>query len=372
MTDAFVTNTIKYLLHETHVRKSVQNTLSDIVFAVEQHAYENEKEEIQHQLQETQLKYSDEAARVQHLENANNILQAHQLEMRQKANQAKEHFIVDISQVLRESRNIYSLRERLKEMDKKLLLTSRLESELVDAKKRVRELERQNDPSKRKQRNSSIGTGSKAATDIASSVTAIKVPHNLLVNVDDAFLMTAFSFLSTRDVIYTAQASRYLFKKVDSMFSIGSALSKSDWGVLPVMYTSAPQDAISSTTSTSTTSSSAAHNNGAAQSPGSGKKEILSAGSSSGGVGSSIVGLTKQMAEELSKKLSAPELKTILSMLDNQKKLSNQLHTSQTENVKMKDKLEVSDTIRHCIIHYVMSCHPYVIQNGHVCICVCL
>ena len=338
MTDAFVTNTIKHLLHETHVRKATEVTLNDIVFAVEQCSYENEKEHIQHELQHIKSKFSEETVKVQHLEKANKALQSHRVEMRQKANQAKEHFIVDISQVLRESRNIYSLRERLKEMDKKLLLTTRLEAELVEAKKRVKELERQQEKSnKKKQRNTSIGgsIGDQASSSAAiSNVNVAKVPHNLLVNVEDSFLMSAFSYLSTKDVIHTAQASRYLYKKVDTMFSIGSALCKQpDWGVLPLRYTSLQTPPPSSTSSSAPLDPSTS----------SGTKDLSGGSGGSGGSGSGIVGLTKQMAEELSKKLSAPELKTILSMMDNQKKLSSQLQTCQAENAQRKEQLEVSE-----------------------------
>lgn len=320
MTDVFVTNTIKHLLHETHVRKATENTLNDIVFAVEQFAYENEKEERQNELQHMKTKFSEEVAKVNNLETTNKALQALRVEMRHKANQAKEHFIVDISQVLRESRNIYSLREQLKEMDKKLLLTSRLESELLDAKKRIKELERANDPNRRKQRAASIGAGAPATAAASASAAKKIIPHNLLVHVDDVFLMGAFSFLSTKDVIYTAQASRFLYKKVDSMFSIGSAICKPEWGVLPPQYSSAPLPPPTDETSAVT--------------------RPVGRDDSRGGVG--IVGLTKAMAEELSKKLSAPELKTVLSMMDNQKKLSAQLQASQADNANMKAKLEVS------------------------------
>jgi len=338
MTDSFVTNTIKHLLHETHVRKATEHTLNDIVMAVEQCAYESEKEEIQHELQHMKSKYSDEAAKVQNLENTNKVLQAHRSQMRQKANQAKEHFIVDISQVLRESRNIYSLREQLKEMDKKLLLASRLETELLEAKKRVKELERAHDPNKRKQRHASSGDGVKESgvgVGAGASETVIKkIPHNLLVNVDTAFLMGAFSFLSTKDVIYTAQASRYLYKKVDQMFSIGSTLCKPEWAELPAHYTSSPPPAVNEGASSIATQGS------------SGKKEVIGGGSSNSG----IVGLTKTMAEELSKKLSAPELKTILSMMDNQKKLSAQLQVCQEESATAKGKLESTESARDFLI----------------------
>ena len=325
----YITDTIRTLLQETHVRRETEKVLNNVIEAVEYFQHEQEARHIHKELQQLREKCKEEHNKIVKLEETTSELQRSRAEIKKKATQAKEKFIVDISQVLRESKNIHLLRERLKEMDKKLLLTSRLETELAEAKKRIKELEREKDPSKKKRK--SIGNDEKVAS-AAASVSSVKIPHNLLINVEDSFLMNAFSYLSTKDVIYTAQASRYLYKKVDTMFSIGSPLCKPEWALMPTHYTSQPP---SLEGSTSTTGNHQSNPNTPS------RKEVIGGGG--GGAGSGIVGLTKQMAEDLSKKLSAPELKTILSMMDNQKKLSAQLQTSQAEHLQMKEKLEVSN-----------------------------
>ena len=277
-------------------------------------------------------------------------------------------------------------------MDQKLLLTTRLETELLEAKKRVKELE------KKQQRSNNLltdttasgsgngngsvngnvsvsasgsvsnsGSGNTAAngnTNAKKVIQAKKIPHNLLVNVDDAFLMGAFSFLSTKDVIYTAQASRYLYKKVDAMFSIGSGLCKPEWAVLPAHYTSQGMNSGGGSGSSSGSANASSSSNSIT----SGSSSVSGSGSGSG-----IVGLTKAMAEELSKKLSAPELKTILSMMDNQKKLSAQLHASQEECAKAKGKLEVSYVL--CVMWSDASVHCSSISDSlfmvYSCVWVC-
>jgi hypothetical protein len=384
MTDPHLTHTLSHLLTHTHTHSIISHTLQDIITAVEHHTHHTNNHTIQTELNTLQHKYTSEVVRVQQLQEINKNLLAKRQLIRQKANQTKEHFIVDISQILRESRNLYSLRNQLKEMDQKLLLTTRLETELLEAKKRVKELE------KKQQRSNNLltdttasgngsgnvsvsasgsvsngGSGNTAAsgnTNAKKVIQAKKIPHNLLVNVDDAFLMGAFSFLSTKDVIYTAQASRYLYKKVDAMFSIGSGLCKPEWAVLPAHYTSQGMNSGGGSGSSSGSANVSSSSN-----------SITSGSSSVSGSGSGIVGLTKAMAEELSKKLSAPELKTILSMMDNQKKLSAQLHASQEECAKAKGKLEVSYVL--CVMWSDASVHCSSISGSlfmvYSCVWVC-
>lgn len=52
-------------------------------------------------------------------------------------------------------------------------------------------------------------------------------------------------------------------------------------------------------------------------------------------------GLTKQMAEEISKKLTGPELKTIIAMTERLKKMTASMDSLHAENEDVKAKLKV-------------------------------
>lgn len=207
------------------------------------------------------------------------------LRIQQRAKDTREKFVLDIAEVLSESRNTDSLRSKIKTLQRKVHLVEGLENELRDARKTIKELERAD-----RARDGQVEEEPEAPLEPRKQTT-------FLVHAEDKLLLLMFSFLETKDVIYSAQVgiiagslhyvninvfqvNRYVFKRVDSLFGIDSPTARPEWANEP-NSSRADQD----------TSPAAGGAVAASASEG-----VKSAGGAAG--------LTKAMAEALSKKLT--------------------------------------------------------------------
>jgi small-conductance mechanosensitive channel len=119
----------------------------------------------------------------------NKELVSQQQLIRDRAIEARDNFVSDISQVLSESRNIKNLRTKSKELQRRLHLAESYESELKECRKRVKDLER--------------GQWNKAAIMTGPSI--IPKSRNILQHAEDKLLLHMFAYLETVDVLSSAQ-----------------------------------------------------------------------------------------------------------------------------------------------------------------------
>lgn len=114
-----------------------------------------------------------------------------------QAKDVRERFVLDIAEVLSDSRNVASLRAKIKQLQRKVHIAEGLESELQQARKKIKDLE--------KAERHRDGT-----TIIEESPLAIapKKRVKFLVHAEDKLLLLMFSFLETKDVIYSAQVGQ--------------------------------------------------------------------------------------------------------------------------------------------------------------------
>ena len=124
-----------------------------------------------------------------------------------KARATRERFILDIAELLSESRNTANLRNQIKQLQRKVHAADGLEKELRDAKQRIKELE------KGSGRGVANGSG-EILTDTPMDLSPKAAPPaapakkmTFLIHADDKLLLQMFSFLETRDVVYSAQVS---------------------------------------------------------------------------------------------------------------------------------------------------------------------
>jgi len=225
--------------------------------------------------------------------------------IRQQAAEARDCFVADIAQVLSESRNTMNLRNKIKELQRKVQVVETQDAELKELRKKIKDLEK-------------VGSSGKGTGVVAVTPAPRKRVRKFLIHLDDPLLLAVFSFLETKDVIWAAQTCRYVFKRVDTLFGIESQIVRPEWGQEPI-YPTVPSTA---------------------QAP-------TSSGSQSAG---GSVGLTKTMAEALSAKLSAPELKTIIAMSEQQRKSNAHIEQLTAENEDLKARLDSTESVRDFLI----------------------
>ena len=98
-------------------------------------------------------------------------------------------------------------------------------------------------------------------------------------------LFGIFSFLNTGDVIFAAQVNRSVFKRIDTLFGIGSKIVKDDWSNETIPPAAVVKDNSANAVAILSANSSGSSNN---------KSSIIPAADS----------LTKEMVDQLAKKLS--------------------------------------------------------------------
>jgi hypothetical protein len=175
-----------------------------------------------------------------------------------------------------------------------------MERDLKAAQRRLREVQR---------RTTKMGDG---VTGLAAQLRKQTNP-NVLGVLEDKTLLRMFSFLQARDVISVAQVCKPFFKRVDSIFGIGSRVARE--------YNSAP--------------------NG------------THASSRSGAIGDRSVEkqlespeFTAAMAAALAGKLTSPEMKAILSFKDRIRRQEGQIAELKAQKEDLAARLQVTSPLQ--------------------------
>jgi hypothetical protein len=123
--------------------------------------------------------------------------------IRQEATETREVFVSDIAQVLSDSRNIKSLRTKMKELQRKLHHAESYEFDLKETRKRLKELEK----TTWEQLSPPHGTAGAVAGGGGggAALTPRKVVKKFLFHLEDKILLEIFAFLETQDVLRAAQ-----------------------------------------------------------------------------------------------------------------------------------------------------------------------
>jgi predicted RNase H-like nuclease (RuvC/YqgF family) len=116
--------------------------------------------------------------------------------IQKKARDTRERFVLDIAEVLSDSRNIASLRTKIKQLQRKVHVAEGLENELREARKKIRDLEK----AERYRESGQI-------VEESPLPVVPKKQVKFLVHAEDKLLLLMFSFLETKDVIYSAQVA---------------------------------------------------------------------------------------------------------------------------------------------------------------------
>lgn len=355
-----------------------------------------------------------------------------------KATVVRENFVLEISQILFDSRHSHKLKQKLKDLELKASMVDTLQKQLIDAEDTINSLKNDNNSDNNKiQIESSVkdeailndNTNSNPVCDnpitnlaIQSdtilptnsnnnqSIRPILVPTtglsdaietsstkslivneknsnekatkycNFLAELDDEILLQVFSFLSTIEVLHSAEVNRYVFKRVVTLFGIDSQVIKEDWGIKNnankinisetnrniVTNTSAPSSTIATVINENTSNPvqsiaqsaqftianvlgalATVTNNRNSSSESNPVPKTTPSNASINSNGSS---LTQEMAEAFSKKLTPAELKIIITMSEKLKKQTAVLDEANVSKEDMKARLTNAESIRDFLV----------------------
>jgi len=183
----------------------------------------------------------------------------------------------------------------------------------------------------------------------------------LLVDFEnDLILLQIFSYLNTTEVLNAAQSNRFIFKRVDSLFGIDSKLALEEWSIksskhsvettnVNVKNGNLPTTVVKGLTASSIVSS-ALEAFGAGILPGIGATSSANSTSTSTVIPNSLGLLTQEMAETLSKKLTAIELKAIIAISERLKKKSTEVDQLTVEKEDISARLKSAEEVRDFLV----------------------
>lgn len=245
---------------------------------------------------------------------------------RNRAKEVRDKFIVEVGPFLSQNKEASKLAHRIKE----------LELRLAHAR---------SEPEEKEENIQSTSPTAKEAEsqdqrDLESQVVLLKAEQRqFLFDLEEKLLLEMFSFLETVEVLSAAQVCRFVYKRVDTMFGIDSAIVKPEWGVrdVPRIVEQANRDAVEAHSTLQDSDSNPVKSTGVAMR--SGANDHLE------------VKLTRELLGELTKKLTGAELKVIISIAEKMKKQSAELETINAERDDLTVRLQVF--ILHCSSTYI-------------------
>ena len=407
-------------LSDIKINFDVTFVLNNIVSLIEEWYTENEVRSYKRQiriLHENEYIYN---TKIKELEIERDIVKKELTNIKQGAYDVREKLCVDISEVLYKSRHHSRLEDKVRELEKdnksKDVEISKLQNELRDTQDMIVTLEHdmkatanilesskdisssnsdehiQDDFLKISDNNKGIitnpqcydvndsGNNQLLNADI-DKIDENKESYTLLDFESDLILLQIFSYLNTTEVLNAAQSNRFIFKRVDTLFGIDSKLALEEWSIKSsksvveiandnVKNSTIPSSVTKGLTASSIVSS-ALEAFGAGILPGIGTSSSTHANSSTSTTSNpnSLGLLTQEMAEMLSKKLTAIELKAIIAISERLKKkcaevdqltvekedISARLHSAEEVRDFLVDKLKNAELALKASMHEVAS-----------------
>ena len=269
------------------------------------------------------------------LDNENKHLKEQIKLVRKKSCALRDRFIVDVGNVLRESKNVHDYKCTITDQELQILDADKvakdfrerikhLEDEIVQQQRQQLQQQEEADREGEEKLNLTSPSSSSLIQTTTSS-------SNNLLELDDTLLLTIFSYLDTLDVISAAQICKALYTRVDTLFGMegGAILS------------SASADEVEEHVETMKDLQAELLNAAAG-----------SSSSSSNGNSTASSSSSRMMGEidDLSKKLSGNELQLIISMTEKIKQLSLELEETRAEKEDMGANLQSAETVRDFLV----------------------
>ena len=425
-------------LANLRIERSVECLLNDMISTIEHWSYENMLRRNKLEVLVAHRKNDELIKKIEMIEDEKRKLKESVDSLHNKATVVRENFVLEISQILFDSRHSHKLKQKLKDLELKASMVDTLQRQLIDAEDTINSLKNDSNSDNNKiqiessvkdeamhidntnsnpvcdnpitnlaiqsdtilstssNNNQSIRpilvptTGLSDTIETSSTKSLIvneknsneKTPKycNFLAELDDEILLQVFSFLSTIEVLHSAEVNRYVFKRVVTLFGIDSQVIKEDWGIKNhankinisetnrniVTNTSAPSSTIATVINENTTNPvqsiaqsaqltianvlgalATVTNNRNSSSE---SNPVPKTASSNASINSNGSSLTQEMAEAFSKKLTPAELKIIITMSEKLKKQTAVLDEANVSKEDMKARLTNAESIRDFLV----------------------
>jgi hypothetical protein len=242
---------------------------------------------------------------------------ADNMSIKEKAKSVREKFAVDITQVLRDNRQLNEVRSALRECA--------IKNQEYIAK--IKALEEENAGLRIELTPSAPAVEPKKFTGLGT----------IFAECPDVYILNMFSYLDTVEVLNVAQVNRYLFWRVDTMFGTNSETVQANWSRKPLCFGGdvEPEEVQDDKRA------------GDANRPNESSVAIDASSASQ-----SSTAELRELATALTKKLTPAEMSAIIAWNSKLAAVSNQLASVSTERDELKSKL----TVRRYLLPRLFIC----------------
>ena len=301
----------------------VESLVKDLVHKVEIEVLTEEASRYEHAAEAAKQVSLKLLSHIDFIQNDRQSLTLESFVIKEKAKTVREKFAVEITQVLRTSRRLNDFQYTIRDNE---AVIAELKSQIKVLEDEVVSLR----PVK------SVSASSEAAVVLADGAKSSH-PAKFFADAKNEIFFEIFSYLATIEVLNLAQVNRYMFWRIDGIFGTESGLVQLSWSQRPVCFGGTPAPVPTS----KTVEHSREHSQDSGVSTSS--SAVVSNGAQAGGSNSAApaVGLTREMADTLSKRLTPVEIKAILALNEKLRSTTSQLAAVTAERDDLKQKSQV-------------------------------
>ena len=244
-----------------------------------------------------------------------------------EATMVRQRFVNQIGSFLAENRINHKLKKRVMELEE-ILSTIKANEEIEESEEVANGSLKLDNPSEKANDNSALKTDSKDKISAPPSPPKPKNPLKLLALAETP-LLHIFSFLQTVEVLSYAQVCRYVYQRMDKIFGIDSTTVKPEWAALPPPPVAQPIASPIKPASVDT---------------------VVNPVKVKTDDGLSDVKLTREVVDELTKRLTPQQMKLILSIAEKLKKQASMIELLNDEKEDINSRLQNTESIRDFLI----------------------
>jgi hypothetical protein len=385
-----IVKSFTHFQEELIINSEVHSLLYDMVETVSLYHLQNDFYRLKENFSLIEFFNKNLLKRIANVEKEYELAKKELYHIKEEASVVREKFVNQIGSFLMENRLNAKFKNRITELEDYLsrlpkVLEEELTEEETSEKKQIQTVTGETIDIERKPL-SSLPSTEPATSSPASVVTdsvkkasssevattqkaAVKNPLPLLL-LEETPLLHIFSFLQTVEVLNYAQVCRYVYQRMDRIFGIDSSTVKPDWSTLPLppllqqqpsqpIIASSLQPSQLSISSPSVNSPSGSFSSTTVENVSSGLSSLFSAAGNkpktndssmenSSGVGE--VKLTREIVDELTKRLTAQQMKVILGIAEKMKKQSTLIDSLTVEKDDLSARLQNTESVKDFLI----------------------
>jgi hypothetical protein len=327
-----IAKSLQSFQQDLQVNYEVNQLLRDMVESVSLYHMQNELLRLKDNYQLTEGLNTKLLERIQWLESEYDTTKRELTLIKFDAKSVREKFVSQIGSFLSDNRTNQKLKLKILELEDKLSRMKPEEAEETEATEEPSEKTKDKEESQIKEE--------------SAPAPSPKKPKNALklMQLEEKPLLHLFSFLQTIEVLNYAQVNRFVYHRIDKIFGIDSASVQPDWATLPPPPSlKDPTPPKPATVNESMNSQTILANHMA------GSSQVAKPKTEDPNAGNEIK-LTRDVVDELTKKLAPQQMKLILSIAEKAKKQAIAIDILTVEKDDLSARLQNTESIRDFLI----------------------